>query len=159
MYAWCADNAHADSSTSLSVRCTSSGTWSGPIPQCDCDNGYRKEEDIDRELCKGSYIHVHFRYPCIKLVLLIVAIVCEAKNVGLVHYPTTFGSNLADVNCVDHAHQVTPDFTAWCDASGNWSDKNIRCECDTDYRVFSRRNRQICEGKLNLPCIALPYRG
>ena len=35
----CADNAHVRSGFSLSVRCTSSGSWSG-TPVCECDTGY-----------------------------------------------------------------------------------------------------------------------
>ena len=35
----CADNAHGVSS-SPSVLCTSSGSWSGAIPQCQCNTGY-----------------------------------------------------------------------------------------------------------------------
>ena len=35
----CADNAHVRSGSSLSVRCTSSGSWSG-TPVCECDTGY-----------------------------------------------------------------------------------------------------------------------
>ena len=52
-----------------------------------------------------------------------LAITCGPKNVGLVHYPTTFGNRLGDVQCVDHAHQITPGFSAWCDGSGNWPDE------------------------------------
>ena len=36
----CADNAHVRSGSSLSVRCTSSGYWSGTTPVCECDAGY-----------------------------------------------------------------------------------------------------------------------
>jgi hypothetical protein len=35
----CADNAHRIS-TSLNVMCTSTGSWSGPIPVCECDDGH-----------------------------------------------------------------------------------------------------------------------
>ena len=58
VYAWCADNAHADSSTSLSVRCTSSGTWSGPIPQCECDEAYRRVTVNRKQKCVGGYVKI-----------------------------------------------------------------------------------------------------
>ena len=48
----CADNAHRTSS-SLSVSCTSSGSWSGTTPQCQCDTGYRAATVSGRQICKG----------------------------------------------------------------------------------------------------------
>ena len=36
VYAECADNSHRASS-SLSIMCTSTGSWSGDTPQCECD--------------------------------------------------------------------------------------------------------------------------
>ena len=47
----CADNAHRTSS-SLSVSCTSSGSWSGTIPQCQCDTGYRAVAVNGRQICQ-----------------------------------------------------------------------------------------------------------
>ena len=48
----CADNAHKISS-SLSVSCTSSGTWIG-IPQCECVAGYQViVDDRGMEICQG----------------------------------------------------------------------------------------------------------
>ena len=37
----CVDNAHR-SSSSLSVRCDSTGNWGNQNPQCECDDGYIK---------------------------------------------------------------------------------------------------------------------
>ena len=48
----CADNAHRTSS-SLRVSCTSSGTWSGTAPQCECDSGYHAVTTSGREICQG----------------------------------------------------------------------------------------------------------
>ena len=48
----CADNAHRTSS-SLSVSCTSSGSWSGTTPQCQCDIGYSAVTVGGRQICKG----------------------------------------------------------------------------------------------------------
>ena len=45
----CAYNAHVRTGSSLSVMCSSSGSWSRTTPQCECDTGY--EEDDDK--CKG----------------------------------------------------------------------------------------------------------
>ena len=44
----CADNAHG---FSLSVRCTSTGSWTGTTPQCECDTGYRVNGG---QLCEGK---------------------------------------------------------------------------------------------------------
>ena len=49
----CADNAHLVSSGDLRVICTSTGTWSSEIPQCECDDGYGKFTVEDRQFCRG----------------------------------------------------------------------------------------------------------
>ena len=51
--AQCADNAHIRSGSSLSVRCTSTGSWSR-VPQCQCDEGYQVDINDGREICQGS---------------------------------------------------------------------------------------------------------
>ena len=51
--AQCADNAHQLSST-LSVFCTASSSWSGPIPQCHCNDGYRSLQNGHIEYCVGQ---------------------------------------------------------------------------------------------------------
>ena len=48
----CADNAHFRSGSSLSVRCTSSGSWSGTTPVCECDTGYRAVSVSGRQICQ-----------------------------------------------------------------------------------------------------------
>ena len=52
----CADNAHRTSS-GLNVSCTSSGSWSGTTPQCQCDTGYRAVTDGGKKICQiqGNY--------------------------------------------------------------------------------------------------------
>ena len=50
----CADNAHRTSS-SLTVLCTSSGSWSGATPQCQCNTGYREVTVSGRHICQGLY--------------------------------------------------------------------------------------------------------
>ena len=50
----CADNAHIRTGSSLSVTCTSNGSWSGPIPACECDEGhYVTTDDDGRDICQG----------------------------------------------------------------------------------------------------------
>ncbi|CAI8007479.1 hypothetical protein GBAR_LOCUS5223, partial [Geodia barretti] len=48
----CADNAHVRTGFSLSVRCSSSGSWSGTTPQCECDTGYRAVTVSGRQICQ-----------------------------------------------------------------------------------------------------------
>ena len=50
----CADNAHMSNSTSLNVTCTSSGSWSGQIPQCQCDEGHHKVDVSGTQMCQGE---------------------------------------------------------------------------------------------------------
>ena len=55
VYAECADNSHRASS-SLSIMCTSTGSWSGNTPQCECDTGYYAVDDSNhagKQICKG----------------------------------------------------------------------------------------------------------
>ena len=47
----CADNAHIRSGSSPSVRCTSTGSWSG-TPVCECDAGYRAVSVSERQICQ-----------------------------------------------------------------------------------------------------------
>ena len=49
--AQCAANAHKTSS-SLSVSCSSTGSWSGS-PQCQCNSGYQKTTIDGRQVCLG----------------------------------------------------------------------------------------------------------
>ena len=50
----CADNAH-NTSSSMNVTCTSSGNWSGVVPQCDCDSGHHvTTTDDGTEICQGQ---------------------------------------------------------------------------------------------------------
>ena len=49
----CADNAHVRSGSSLSVRCTSSGSWPGTTPVCECDTGYHVATvSSGRQICQ-----------------------------------------------------------------------------------------------------------
>ena len=48
----CTDNAHRTNS-SLNIRCTSSGSWSGTTPQCQCDAGYHVVTIGGRQICQG----------------------------------------------------------------------------------------------------------
>ena len=50
----CVDNAHISNSTSLNVKCTSNGSWSGQIPQCQCDEGYQKVNGSGTQTCQGE---------------------------------------------------------------------------------------------------------
>ena len=49
--AQCADNSHRVSS-SLSVTCSSTGSWSGS-PQCQCNSGYMTATIDGRQVCLG----------------------------------------------------------------------------------------------------------
>ena len=49
--AQCADNARRVSS-SLSVTCSSTGSWSGS-PRCQCNDGYTAVTVNNREICQG----------------------------------------------------------------------------------------------------------
>ena len=52
----CADNAHVRTGSSLSVRCSSSGSWSGTTPQCECDAGYRAVTVSGRQICQSKHL-------------------------------------------------------------------------------------------------------
>ena len=52
----CADNANIRPGSSLSVRCTSSGSWSGTTPVCECDTGYRAVSvSSGRHICQSKH--------------------------------------------------------------------------------------------------------
>ena len=50
----CADNAHTTNYTRPNVTCTSNGSWSGQIPQCKCDDGYREVTLNGTRICQGQ---------------------------------------------------------------------------------------------------------
>ena len=50
----CVDNAHIFNSTSLNVTCTSIGSWSGKIPQCQCDERYHSVIFSEVQICEGE---------------------------------------------------------------------------------------------------------
>ena len=49
----CADSAHIINSTSLNVRCTSNGSWSGGTPVCACDERYHEITHNGTHICEG----------------------------------------------------------------------------------------------------------
>ena len=53
----CADNAHVRTGSSLRVSCTSTGSWTGTTPQCECDTGYHAVTVSGRQICQteGKY--------------------------------------------------------------------------------------------------------
>ena len=48
----CADNAHVRTGSSLSVGCSSSGSWTGTTSQCECNDGYRAVTVSGRQICQ-----------------------------------------------------------------------------------------------------------
>ncbi|CAI8041854.1 Ephrin type-B receptor 3 (Fragment), partial [Geodia barretti] len=127
----CADNAHIRTGFSLNVRCSSSGSWTGTTPQCECDTGYRAVTVSGRQTCQSLNT-------------------CPARNVGLVDYPTTqapaSGSVAVTTQCADNAHARTGfSLSVRCSSSSSWTGTTPQCECDTGYRAVTVSGRQICQ--------------
>ena len=50
----CVENAHRTSS-SLSVTCSSTGSWGNQTPRCQCDTGYEEITDQSgNRICQGT---------------------------------------------------------------------------------------------------------
>ncbi|CAI8007483.1 hypothetical protein GBAR_LOCUS5223, partial [Geodia barretti] len=129
----CADNAHVRTGSSLNVRCSSSGSWTGTPPQCECDTRYRAVTVSGRQICQS-----------------VTLTTCPARSVGLVRYPTTLapasGSAAVTTQCADNAHVRTgSSLSVRCSSSGSWSGTTPQCECDTGYRAVTVSGRQICQ--------------
>ena len=91
----CADNAHITSGSSLSVRCASGGRWPGPVPQCECIEGYTIEIVGGKEICQGLVLLVacapmsNSTQPCLVSLTALHYTCCECilkKNVSTSTY-------------------------------------------------------------------------
>ena len=148
----CADNAHRISS-SMSVSCTSSGSWSGTTPQCECDTGYHAVTVDGMHICQTQGKHFSiFKSTLVCLFCLTAVTACPAKSVNLVHYPTTLapvsGSVTVTAECADNAHiSNTTSLNVSCTSSGSWSGKTPHCQCNEGYHSINVNGTQICEGK------------
>ena len=155
----CADNARRISST-LSVTCTSSGTWSG-VPQCQCNTGYREVTVSGRQICQGVLAEKFLQITLLRRkmsnvsntnALCSVAVqptICEAKSEGLVRYPTTLapvsGSVTVTTQCADNAQRTSSSLSVTCRSDGSWSGSTPQCQCNTGYRPATINGRQICQ--------------
>ena len=78
------------------------------------------------------------------------AIVCQARTVGLVRYPTTLapasGTLPVTTECADNAHRTSSSLSVTCDSSGNWGGQIPQCQCDSGYQTATVNGRQICQG-------------
>ena len=52
--AQCADNAHLQAGSSLTVTCSSTGSWTGQTPVCECDTGYVANNGNGGQLCQSK---------------------------------------------------------------------------------------------------------
>ena len=77
---------------------------------------------------------------------------CEAKDVGLVRYPTTLapasGSLTVTTQCADNAHVInSTSLNVTCTSNSSWSGHIPVCECDEGHYVTTDDNgREICQG-------------
>ena len=123
----CADNAHTTSGSSLSVRCASGGRWPGPVPQCECNEGYTIEIVGGKKICQGLVLLGACAPMALQLpVSLSDWPMCQAKSEGLVRYPTTLapvsGSVTVPTQCADNAHSSnSTSSNITCSSSGSWS--------------------------------------
>ena len=53
--AQCAENAHTQAGSSLTVTCSSTGSWTGQTPVCECDTGYEAATVSGVQICQGQY--------------------------------------------------------------------------------------------------------
>ena len=88
-------------------------------------------------------------------VIIIAIPSCQAKSVGLVHYPTTLapvsGSKSVTTECADNAH-IKSGFSlrVICHFNGNWSGVTPQCECNDGYRPATDNRKLFCEGRFIL---------
>ena len=154
----CADNAHVRSGSSLSVRCTSTASWSGTTPVCECDAGYRAATVSGRQICRSKPCFIIFgktrnNFP---IFAGVPPTTCSERSVGLVRYPTTLapasGSVTVTTQCADNAHvRSGSSLSVRCTSSGSWSGTPV-CECDAGYQAATVSGRQICRSK---PCFII----
>ena len=77
---------------------------------------------------------------------------CEAKNDGLVRYPTTLapasGSVTVTIQCADNANiKAGSSLNVTCISNGSWSGHIPVCKCDEGHHVTTDDDgREICQG-------------
>ena len=148
----CADNAHILDTASHNVTCESDGSWSGQIPQCECDFKYYEAMVNGRHICHGEITQLICIQTSKIIIISIVRtpVLCKATNQGLVRYPTTLapvnGSVTVTTQCADNAHSTSASLNVSCTSSGNWSGTTPQCQCDTGYCAVTVSGRQICQG-------------
>ena len=147
----CADNAHIRTGFSLSVRCSSTSSWTGTTPQCECDTGYRAVTVSGRQICQtqSKNLSLSLKVNC-SFLTGVTPTTCPARNVGLVRYPTTLapasGSVTVTTQCADNAHIRTGfSLSVRCSSTSSWTGTTPQCECDTGYRAVTVSGRQICQ--------------
>ena len=52
--AQCADNAHLQAGSSLTVTCSPTGSWTGQTPVCECDTGYVANNGNGGQICQSK---------------------------------------------------------------------------------------------------------
>ena len=76
---------------------------------------------------------------------------CEARTVGLVHYPTTLapasGTQSVITQCADNAHRTSSSLSVICNSSGIWGGQTPQCQCDSGYQTATENGKQICHGE------------
>ena len=77
---------------------------------------------------------------------------CEAKDVGLVRYPTTLapasGSVTVITQCADNAHVInSTSLNVTCTSNSTWAGQTPQCQCDDGYHEIRVNGTQTCQGK------------
>ena len=132
----CADNAHR-SSSSLNALCSSSPglVVLNVHVMMDIGQPLSMEDRYAKVNHELTTIIKHLSFS----LLAGLATVCEARSVGLVHYPTTLapasGSVTVTTQCADNAHLTNSCPNVECTSIGVWSGEIPQCECDVGYQA------------------------
>ncbi|CAI8007489.1 hypothetical protein GBAR_LOCUS5223 [Geodia barretti] len=119
----------------MSVTCTSTGSWTGTTPQCECDTGYRAVTVSGRQICQTESMHftsIGWLSSCSNTFCFSGLRCPELQNPadGSVTYDSLHVGSRAVYTCSQGFRLVGCDSVRTCGSDGAWSGQPPLCNSE-----------------------------